>query len=86
MNKRIVVIIAVIVVVATMLPMDLLAQCPMCRATAETNLANGGTAGRGLNAGILYMLAMPYALVGAIGYWWWRNRKKEAIEPPFSEN
>lgn len=49
----------------------------MCKATAESNLKNGGTAGRGLNAGILYMLVVPYLLVGSFGYWWWRNRKKD---------
>lgn len=54
------------------------AQCPMCRMSAETNLANGGTDGRGLNTGILYMLFMPYLLVGAIGFWWWKNRKTQA--------
>ena len=56
---------------------ELLAQCPMCRATAESNLANGGTEGQGLNQGILYLLGMPYLLVGAIAFIWWRNRKKE---------
>lgn len=61
---------------------ELAAQCPMCRMTAESNLKNGGTAGRGLNAGILYMLAMPYLLVGAVGFWWWKNRKKEAADQP----
>lgn len=54
------------------------AQCPMCRMSAESNLANGGVNGRGLNTGILYMLAMPYLVVGAIGYWWWRNRRPES--------
>ena len=56
---------------------DLAAQCPMCRATAESNLANGGTEGQGLNQGILYLLGMPYVLVGTIAFIWWRNRKKE---------
>lgn len=54
------------------------AQCPMCRISAESNLKSGGSAGRGLNAGIIYMLATPYLLVGVIGYIWWRNRKKVA--------
>lgn len=56
------------------------AQCPMCRMSAESNLKNGGTAGRGLNNGILYMLATPYLIVGTIGYVWWRNRRKEDEE------
>lgn len=53
------------------------AQCPMCRMSAESNLQNGGVDGRGLNNGILYMLATPYLLVGLIGFLWWRNRRKE---------
>ncbi len=56
---------------------ELFAQCPMCRATAESNLANGGTEGRGLNNGILYMLGMPYILIGTIAFLWWKNRKKD---------
>jgi len=56
---------------------DLAAQCPMCRATAESNLDAGGTAGRGLNAGILYMLATPYLLVALFAYLWLRNRRKQ---------
>lgn len=55
---------------------DLLAQCPMCKMSAESNMKGGGTAGRGLNAGILYMLAAPYLIVGGIAYWWWRNRNE----------
>lgn len=55
------------------------AQCPMCKMSAESNLKNGGTAGRGLNTGILYMLFVPYLLVGSMAYWWWRNRRKEPV-------
>lgn len=56
------------------------AQCPMCRMSAESNLKNGGDAGKGLNNGILYMLATPYLIVGVIGYIWWRNRRREEEE------
>ena len=57
------------------------AQCPMCKMSAESNLKSGGTAGKGLNKGILYMLALPYTLVGTLGYIWWRNnRRKEEDE------
>ena len=56
------------------------AQCPMCKISAETNLENGGTAGRGLNKGILYLFATPYLIIGGIGYMWYRNRKKQREE------
>lgn len=58
-----------------------IAQCPMCKIGAESNLRNGGTAGSGLNAGILYMLAMPYLLVATIGIVWYKNRRKEPANP-----
>ena len=60
-------------------PTTLEAQCPMCRMSAESNLKDGGSQGRGLNAGILYMLATPYLIVGILGYVWWKNRQKEKV-------
>lgn len=56
------------------------AQCAMCKASSEANLKAGGGDPRGLNAGILYMLVMPYLLVFGIGFWWWSNRRKERRE------
>ena len=55
---------------------ELLAQCPMCKMAAESNLKNGGSAGKCLNAGILYMLLTPYLLVGGLAFWWIKNKKK----------
>lgn len=55
---------------------DVLAQCPMCRSAAESNLKAGGGNGRGLNAGILYMLAAPYILVSTLGILWYRKYRK----------
>ena len=55
-------------------PIELKAQCPMCRMSAESNLKNGGTAGKGLNTGILYMLLTPYLLVGVLGYIYYRGK------------
>jgi len=54
------------------------AQCPMCRVSAEQNLKMGGTAGKGLNKGILFMLACPYIIVSTMGFIWYKNRKKES--------
>ena len=51
----------------------------MCRMSAESNLKNGGSEGKGLNKGILFMLAMPYILVGVIGYAWYRQNKKGKV-------
>lgn len=62
---------------------EVVAQCPMCKMAAESNLKNGGDAGKGLNSGILYLLATPYLLIGGLGYFWWRNnqrRKAEEVE------
>ena len=60
------------------LPELLDAQCPMCRITAESNLANGGQEGQGLNNGIFLLLLTPYFIVGFVAYVWWKNRKKNA--------
>ena len=52
-------------------------QCAMCRRVAETGHSNDNSAGRGLNRGILYLLAVPYVL-GGIGFFaWYRNRKRD---------
>ncbi len=68
--------IAILVVVLTLTAnQDLWAQCPMCKMAAESNLREGGTAGKGLNAGILFILSLPYILIGSIGFAWWRNNR-----------
>jgi hypothetical protein len=51
------------------------AQCPMCRISLESNLKNGGSAGKTINRGIFLLLAMPYLFIGGIAFVWWRNRK-----------
>ena len=79
-KSRIVRFFSMLVLIATLNCMEvntLEAQCPMCRMSAESNLKHGGTAGKGLNKGILYMLATPYLLIGGLAYFWWRNRRKE---------
>ncbi|MFT4663936.1 MAG: hypothetical protein ACI8YQ_003629 [Polaribacter sp.] len=59
------------------IPADVVAQCPMCKIAAESNLENGGTAGKGLNEGILWMFSMPYVMVGLIGFLWYRNKRDD---------
>jgi len=88
LNKILFVIVLIAVLIVALSP-ELSAQCPMCRMSAESNLENGGTEGRGLNNGILYMLSLPYLLVATLGHIWYRNRNRfsdHIIEEPFSDN
>ncbi len=55
---------------------EIQAQCPMCRMSAESNLKSGGTAGKGLNAGILFMLAAPYTIVATMAFLYVKNKKR----------
>lgn len=52
------------------------AQCSMCSLNAEQATQNGNTQGKGLNNGIMYLLAIPYLLVGGVGAIWYRNYRK----------
>lgn len=48
-------------------------QCAMCNLTAENSVKNGNTQGKGLNTGILYLLAAPYLAVAVIGFIWYKK-------------
>lgn len=50
------------------------AQCAMCRAAIESE---GNTAkAEAVNDGIIYLMIIPYVLVGAIGFAIYKMRKK----------
>lgn len=54
------------------------AQCAMCRAALETE---GNTVkSQAVNDGIVYLMVIPYLLVGGIGYYIYRMRKKKKQE------
>ena len=54
-----------------------MAQCAMCKGAVETNMSTGrNVIGNGINAGIAYLFAFPYLIVGVIAYLWYRNSKK----------
>jgi preprotein translocase subunit SecY len=56
------------------------AQCAMCKAVVEANLESGGTAGAGLNDGILYLMAMPYILILLFCvFWYFQNKKPKPV-------
>ncbi|MDG1263140.1 MAG: hypothetical protein P8N57_00890 [Flavobacteriaceae bacterium] len=55
-------------------PIDLEAQCSMCRAVLESE--EGQQTAKGINDGIVYLMAIPYVLVGIVGYVVFRLLKK----------
>jgi len=48
------------------------AQCSICTKTAQQM---GEKPAQGMNSGILYLMVMPFAIVGFIGFRWWKNNK-----------
>ena len=52
----------------------------MCKATLESDLAGGGSIGKGINNGILYLMIFPYLLFGVVGYFIYRHLKKHKTE------
>lgn len=56
------------------IPATAFSQCSICTKTAQQL---GEKPAKGLNTGILYLAFMPLAIVGVIGYKWWRNNKDQ---------
>ena len=53
-------------VLLTFLPLVSEAQCAMCRAVLESG--DNNAVAEGINNGIVYLMAIPYILVGVIFY------------------
>jgi hypothetical protein len=52
------------------------AQCAMCRSQVESSIeGEGKVVGRGLNDGILYLMTIPYFILGGFAYMVYRNWK-----------
>lgn len=50
------------------------AQCIMCKAQVEAAKAERDDYDvTGLNKGIVYMMTVPYLLMGAVGFFWYRR-------------
>ncbi len=48
------------------------AQCSVCSKTVSQM---GEKPAKGLNQGIIYLIMTPFAIVGIIGYRWWKSEK-----------
>ncbi len=53
--------------------LDISAQCAMCKAVVESGDAE---LAEGLNDGIMYLMAFPYILIGALLYFIYRYKLK----------
>lgn len=56
------------------------AQCAMCTMNAENSVKNGNTQGRGLNNGILYLLAAPYLAIAGVGFVWYKKYRRKNVD------
>lgn len=55
------------------------AQCAMCTISAEQGVKNGNTQSKGLNTGVLYLMAIPYLLIGGLGVLWYVKYRKKTM-------
>ena len=58
------------------LAFDAEAQCVMCQAVADDS-AEDGSLGRGLNSGILYLMAIPYVIMAFFAWFVFRKPKEK---------
>lgn len=70
MKKMVMALLVMFLVAVT--SMEAAAQCSVCTRTASQL---GAKPARGLNAGILYLAFTPLAIVGFLGYRWWKSNK-----------
>ena len=76
--KRIAFVFVFILLSAIAVSNTAIAQCAMCSVNAEQSVKNGNTQGKGLNTGILYLLAIPYVLLTGIGVLWYVKYRRKA--------
>ena len=67
----------VFTVIAMVFSLSASAQCAMCRAVLESE--EGQTAAEGINNGILYLMAIPYILVGGLGFLAYKKLKNRKL-------
>ncbi len=72
MKKFIAILIISISVTASYQPA--VAQCSVCTKTASQM---GEKPAKGMNSGILYLMLTPFAIVGYIGYRWYKSNRQQ---------
>lgn len=62
-------------VVVLLMALNANGQCAMCRAALESE--EGGVKAEAVNDGIVYLMIIPYVLVGVLGYAIYRLKTKK---------
>ena len=62
----------ILIIINLVLTTTVMEQCALCTKTAQQL---GEKPAQGLNSGILYLMGIPFVLMGVIGYRWWKNNR-----------
>ena len=65
--------IVILLLITVLFPSLVDAQCAMCRAVLESE--SSGNAAKGINNGIVYLMAVPYVLVAGLFYFIYRKMR-----------
>lgn len=58
------------------------AQCAMCTINAEQGTKNGNTQAKGINSGVMYLMAIPYLLIAGMGVLWYKRYRTSRTTNP----
>lgn len=68
----------VVALLLSVLPLPAQAQCTMCKAQVEAaSNEKDGYDTTGLNKGIVYLMTIPYVLIGSVGFFWYRHTQQQ---------
>lgn len=67
------------IMVLFLVPESAFAQCPMCKASAESSMKEGSRVAVGLNKGILYLLVLPYLFYGVLFLIYWLKTRRKVV-------
>ena len=71
---------AIVLITLLFLTETIFAQCAMCRAVLESNSDN--SVAEGINNGIIFLMVLPYLLMGGLGYFiyrYFRTKKSKSV-------
>ncbi|MBT9391599.1 hypothetical protein KLP40_00375 [Hymenobacter sp. NST-14] len=74
-----------VMLVLTVLPLPASAQCTMCKTQVESaSNEKDDYDTTGLNKGIVYLMTIPYVLIGTVGFFWYRHTQQQKKKAPFN--